>query len=346
MAVTLRQIADAAGVDTSVVSRVINHAEGNIRVSETRARHIRDLAHQMGYRPNAAARAMSRRRFGAVGLLMSTDPFAAALAPAAEQMIRTTLSAHDLTMVVGEVPDEKLTSRQHLPRIIREWSVDGLLINYGFHVPQQMHQLVDRYRLPSIWINSKHDHDCVYPDDFGGARLGTEYLLKQGHKRISYIGPDHGDHYSRLDRVDGYLAAMAAAGLTPHVASTPEDDAQGDMEAHLSLFHGKNRATAIITNRPMEIALVAALQSGLRLGRDVSLVGIADTYTGMGDVFEPTIARLPTHEMGRAAVMQVMAKIAGPRQLLPPIALEYDMRAGNTTGPPPQQIRPGQMPSP
>lgn len=344
MAVTLRQIADAAGVDTSVVSRVINNAEGNIRVSEVRARRIRDLAREMGYRPNAAARAMSRRRFGAVGLLMSTDQFAAALAPAAEQMIRTTLSAHDLTMVVGEVPDEKLTSRQHLPKIIREWSVDGLLINYGFHVPSQMEQLVDHYRLPSIWINSKHDHDCVHPDDFGGARLGTEHLIKLGHRRISYIGPDHGDHYSRLDRVDGYLAAMAAAGLTPHVVATPREDAQGDIEAHLSLLQGDNRATAIITNRPMELSLVAALKSGLALGTDVSLVGITDTFVGMGDVFDPTFARIPTHEMGRSAVMQVMAKIAKPRQLLRPIALEYDMRVGNTCGPPPQQTRPANQP--
>lgn len=63
------------------------------------------------------------------------------------------------------VPDEKLRSWHRLPRLLRQWSVDGLLIHYTSQAPAELEEAIRSQRVPAIWINSVMTQDAVFPDD-------------------------------------------------------------------------------------------------------------------------------------------------------------------------------------
>ena len=114
---TLKDIAECTGVTPMTVSRILR---GTGRESEATVQRVSAVAAQMGYHPNGLARAMRRGSFNAVGLLRSTDPSAATITHSLLWAIERELLAHDLHLVMGQVPDEKLTDRNAAPRLLRE----------------------------------------------------------------------------------------------------------------------------------------------------------------------------------------------------------------------------------
>ena len=168
MKVTIRQIAARTGLSPITVSRVLGDKSDKHR-PETRERVLR-AAEELGYRINTAARAISTGRFGSVALLMSTEGSFSYLPGPLMDGIQEVLEEQDLHLTVARLSDEKLTDAEYVPQILREWTADGVLINYHFHIPGRLIELVRRYNVPSIWINSKQECNSVHPDDFGAGR--------------------------------------------------------------------------------------------------------------------------------------------------------------------------------
>ncbi|MEN0020298.1 MAG: LacI family DNA-binding transcriptional regulator, partial [Planctomycetota bacterium] len=214
---SLEDIAAAVGVSKSTVSLVLNGKARKARISEKRIKEITEVANKMNFVPNAAARAIRRGRFGQLGLLLSNIPQRAILLPGLLESIRETLSEKDQLLLLGQLPDEKLTDDDELPRVLREWAADGLLINYLEAVPERMRQLLDEHRVPTVWLNIKRDTDAVYADNKGAGKAATEHLLGLGHTKIAYLAMGITGHYSKIDREAGYREAMEAAGQTPSV---------------------------------------------------------------------------------------------------------------------------------
>jgi DNA-binding LacI/PurR family transcriptional regulator len=218
MPVSIKEIAAATGYSAQTISRVLNNKGAGHRKST--CDFTLETAEAMGYRPNSLARAMVLGKFGGVGLLMSNNSGRSYLPTSLLSSIHDTLAGHNIHLTIGRLPDEKLTDSDYLPKVLREWSCDGFLINYTDHVPDGMAELIERSRLPSVWINTKKPGECVHPDDFGGGKLAVEYLRSRGHTRIAYTHYRWGDnlteaHYSVMDRLEGYKAGMKQAGLKP-----------------------------------------------------------------------------------------------------------------------------------
>jgi DNA-binding LacI/PurR family transcriptional regulator len=89
-----------------------------------------------------------------VGLLASRQGPNGALLGTLLNSIRHHLTERELHLTLGDLPDESLTDEAYVPRILREWSVDGLLINYIAGIPDKMIELIGRYQIPSVWLNS------------------------------------------------------------------------------------------------------------------------------------------------------------------------------------------------
>jgi len=329
---TLAEIAQECGVAISTVSYVLRGKQREARISEARSEQILAVARRLDYRPNAAAVAMRRGRFNAIGLAVSEIPGRAAVFPDLLDGLLRTTRARDWHLVFGMLSDEQFDARGPLPRILREWSIDGLLIDYLFDFPSELAHALDEHRLPTLWLNRRHAGDCVHPDDLAAAESATRHLITVGHRRIAYLTGNASGHYSHQDRREGYTTAMRAAGLAPNVALSgrllprPERVA-----AVIDLLRTPNRPTAILTYEADDALAVqtAALTLGLRLPQDLSLIGIHDRPIDIAGI-PITTWLIPAAALAERGVELLTAKIADPDAVLPPCALPF-AQTGDTT---------------
>lgn len=344
--VTQQAIADRLGIHRSAVSHVLTGRGEKMGLPPGRIAQIRSTAQQMGYRPNAAARATSGGRMGAVALLLSTDRGRSRLPDGMFDGICDGLAARNLRLTVARLPDEKLTDPTFVPDVLREWAADGMLIDYTDRIPARMIDLIEASGQPVVWINTKRDCDCVRPDDEAIGRLATERLLALGHRRIAWLEYHTreevaGYHYSRRDRETGYEKAMRAAGLTPHPAYASRPLGMDERAGFVSdLLHGPKRPTALISYAGYSHSLATVTQAmGLRVPDDLSLIGFSDpstlpTHFGATER-EVAYVVMPEREVGQAAVAMLLEKLEGencplPPRVIPPAGL-YEGAPGRGT---------------
>jgi LacI family transcriptional regulator len=338
--VTMKDIALRAGVSRATVGFVLNGTPTSVRISDDTRRRVLAAAEEMRYRPNSSARAMRSGRFGMVALLQSTVRHRSLIPMELLDGIHDGLAERDLHLVYTKIPDEKLTSDGFPPKILRESASDGLLINYNTDIPPSLLALIREHRIPAIWLNSKQEADCVYPDDFRAGREATEQLIQAGHTRIQYVDYGGTHHYSGLDRRLGYEEAMRAAGLPIRAIygfegkpSAPHAGWTDDMEARLA---APDRPTGFVLYTPHMLAavLLAAQRRGLRIPEDLSIIVVSENQRPLfGKVFATML--LPEYRMGKTAVELLERKMEAPDESLPPCALPLPYTAGETVAPPP-----------
>lgn len=302
----MRQVAQAAGVSQPTVSHVLNERREGVFVSEETRRRVLQTAQEMGYRRNHSARAMATGRFGVVAMLLSTHPHSSSLPQRMWEGIHDELSARDMTLTVARLPDEKLSDGA-LPKILREWMADGLLVDYTDHIPQRLLEAIREHALPAVWLNAKLEANCVHPDDYGAGRRAAEHLLKLGHRRVLYLDlmrdhEDAGEHYSARDRASGFGDAMRGANVEPRSLLGWNIAPQQRLSRVKALLAASERPTAIAGygGVEMEFALLASAQLGLQVPRDVSLLTFGSPRQFLADLHLCSFT-VPEYEVGREA---------------------------------------------
>lgn len=339
---TVRDVAELAGVSLRTVCRILNGTTSLHRPETCEC--VLAAAAQLGYRPNALAKAVRSGRSGGIALLLSSDLHRSYLPEALFEGIQAGIRAHDLHLTVATVPDPQLTDERVVPKFLRQWMADGLLVNYTISVPPALVSLIDRLRIPSVWVNIQRQTDCVYADDLNASRQLTEYLISIGHRRIAYVdfhsdaSSDEGLHYSTVDRCRGYEQAMAAAGLIARVirqdGRLPE---RQRIEAATALLKSPDRPTAVVAYSPgmtaMPLHLAAVAHCRLRVPEDLSLATFSPFVCDQVGV-TMTKMLLPEREMGQEAIEMVLRKIKR-RGTEPSMRLAATMVMGESTAPPP-----------
>jgi len=347
---TMQDIADRVGVHQATVSNVLN---GKLRATRSdaarRAAEIRRVAVEMGYRPSAAARAVRTGRTGFVGMLRSPSPACSVLEPLLDAGIDEALHACGLCLVrdiVDDISEHQINDPP--PRIVRENVVDGLLINYAFGTPPAVRDLLDRCRVPAIWINRKRDTNCVRPNDEGAAVEATRHLLAHGHRRIAFIPqPAYEEpaqweqHYSVADRQSGYEQAMREAGLTPRIMELPPMSAcdflrVGHLVRSCVQWLGQpDRPSAVLCGfsgggRTM---LLAAAYAGLRVPEDLSVMTF-DNDAGADEHIAVDRVLVRYRAMGCAAVSELCVLIDRPDVPRRPVVIPFEFhRTGSVARP-------------
>lgn len=329
--VTIKQIASDAGVSWQAVSQVLN-GKGRIGL-QTRER-IWEAAKRLGYKPNAAARAIGSGRFGCAALVVSDNSARSHLPLGLVYGLQEGLARRNMHLTLTRLPDQELTSQGFVPKVLRESMADGIFVNYTHDIPDEMLRLIREQQAPAVWINSKLPTDCVYPDDLNGSRRLTEHLLALGHRRIAYLKTDYSAHYSQADRRAGYEQAMVAAGQMPDVVDreVPGGELYDLFRAILTRL---DRPTAVIV-RPEDLmlTLVLARELGLQVPHDLSVASIAGAAPAMLGL-EITSALVPAEEEGRMAVEMLLEKLDSPGVALPSRCVDFAWFAGTSCGPAP-----------
>lgn len=336
MAATLRQVAERAGVSVRTASYILN-GRGPRSFRPQTIDRVERAAEELRYRPNRLAQAVRSGRFGAVGLVLSTEAGRSNLPDALLGGIHDALAESELQLTVSRLPGEKLTDRGYVPHLLRTWMVDGLLINYTDNIPPYLIDVLENSHVPAVWLNTRRPKNCVHPDDFSAGRQATEQLLGLNHRRIAYIDFSHGymsatAHYSAADRLGGYERAMSEAGLAANVTcrdpNVVHGDATGDVDALLS---GADRPTAIVSYslRMAETVLVVASRRGLTVPDDLSLVCF-DTRSSSHLGLPITTWTVPCREVGTAAVQMLRRRIDAPELDEPAQAVAFGREVGGT----------------
>jgi LacI family transcriptional regulator len=313
-AVTIKDLARACGVSRQAVS---NALRGDGRLGQETRHRIQRTAQQLGYRPNSIARTMRTGRFGNVALLTGTEARYHRFPRGLWEGVHDELAAHDQQFTMARVPENCLSTPDYLPKVFREWSVDGVLVNYTHNVSSVFTDAIKTHQIPAVWLNSQLTTDCVNPDDFDAGRMATDHLISLGHRRITYLNLSlHTGHHSEAHRQAGYEAAMRSAGLAPSTPDLSESERAvvAPTGERLALAHQfvkqSGRPTAVVTYSSWsgEPLLVAALAAGLRVPEDLAIVTIEDfPVESVG--LPMTTVLLNVADMGRTAVRMVLRKI-------------------------------------
>ena len=341
--VTLRDVARRAGVSIPTVSRVLAGKADSIRIGKACQERVRRAADQLGFYPNAAARSIRTGRFGSVALLMPSEPNWGPLMPQLIEGLRSGLEEFDAHLLITRLTDRKLTDAAYVPRILRELTADGLLINYVTNIPPALAALIRLHRLPSIWINVKRPADCVYPDDYAAGGRAVQYLIDLGHRRIGWVDYHfdgvHSDHYSVKDRLDGGMELARRTGCRLCFQGSPIPNQSVPREQRLAFtqkwLSQPDRPTGVIAYNARYASTVhlAATKLGLRVPGDLSIMCFEEAPAeDYGLPFATSV--IPTFEMGREAVRLLMTKLAHPRRVFPPAALPHGFAPGALCGPP------------
>src|SRR6516225_7915468 len=220
---TIRDVARAAGVGIGTISRVLNSSSQVSR--KTRARVI-DAIRRLGFRPNAQARRMLKRRAEIVCFLLSNrdflHPFHARILQGVESYA-SSLKHHVLFAVLHyspRTPPEKID----LPPVLQEHGlIDGVILA-GTIYPNLLRRM-ESIHVPFVAFSNnvvgtegEQRYDQVGFDDFNGALQATRYLIAQGHRLIAFAG-DMSYPWIRR-RFDGYRHAMREKKLKPVSASS------------------------------------------------------------------------------------------------------------------------------
>jgi LacI family transcriptional regulator len=300
--ITIRQIADLAGVSIATVSRVLNDRED---VSNETRHLVSRVIREHGYTANRSARGLSARQTGLIGVLVPLvypAYFSAILAGAAEA-----LSEQDMRVVLSPTGHEHDREMSLLERLMHGVT-DGALIVLPQESSEELEQLLDQH-YPFVVVDPLMPLDERIPSvsaaHTSGAHHAMRHLLGLGHRRIAAITGPRG-WVATEDRRRGYHAALAAAGILPEAALEVESNFEipGGYKAAGPLFELRDPPSAIFAfNDNLAIgAIQAARARGLRVPEDVSVVGFDDVEHA--EIVTPalTTVRQPLAEMGRTAV--------------------------------------------
>jgi LacI family transcriptional regulator len=335
-AVTLKDVAARAGVGPMSVSVVLNGTQASTRVSEATRHQIIEAAEELGYRRNGGAAAARSGRFGSVALLMSTMPGRSFSSEGLFVAIHDELASHDLLMTFVCLPDEQLTNSSYVPKILRELSCDGLLLDYSSDIPPRLVELIAKFHIPVVWLNVEQPEGSIYPDDEGAAFEATQHLVQLGHKRILHVSHATSSHESVVNRRRGYERSMRASGLIPCIEEVDLDEKPEALHKRIKSWFGPSHPPTAFFAYEAEFALpvwLAAEKLGRRVPEDVSIVAIHDREVRVLGL-QMTCWEIPVFEMGHIAVRKLLQKIENPNQKLHSEKVPFVVKTGQTCAPP------------
>ncbi len=300
--VTIREIAELAGVSIATVSRVVN---GRDDVSEETREVVQRIVRERGYSANRSARGLSAGRTGFVGVtvpMVADAYFTLILSGAAEA-----LDELDMRIVLCPTQHEHDREVTLLERLMHG-TTDGAILILPEETNDELEVLVNHgYRFVVVDPLMRLDERIsgVSSANTAGADQAMKHLLELGHRRIGAITGPRG-WFATEERRRGYHAALAAYGIMPDPAIELEGDfkIEGGIKAGEQLLGLPDRPTAVFAfNDNLAIGLMQAAHAlGIRVPEDISIVGVDDVE--LAGVVNPglTTVRQPLAEMGRMAV--------------------------------------------
>ena len=329
-AVGLRHVAKAAGVSTATVSRAMNTPD---LVSPELRDRIAAVVRELGWVPHGAARALTTRRSGAIGAVFPTlshGDFARAA-----EALQDELAANGYMLLLA-CSQYDLEQEHRLVRQFVERGVDALALVGNTHAAE-LTELLDRRQVP--YVNTFNfvpggEEKCIGPDNRKAMFELTKHLLAQGHRKFGVIAQSIRNNDRASARLQGIKDALAEAGL----GIRPQHLHEG----RWTIAEGRRLMAAILEQRPRPSAVICgnaylavgavleALDRGIRLPDELSVVGYDDIEIMQELPVPVTTLRVRSDEVGRRAAEYLVAAIEGrPTEVARECEVEIVQRASS-----------------
>ncbi len=333
---SLSDVADAAGVSKSTVSRILNNRLGNgFSVRDEVRRKVIETAKKLNYRPNLIAKSLTMQStrmihiFGGNHALSDLGNIYQTVVNNITQIMDSASKDYDVTVDMSR----HASDASEMPA----WKIDGAII-LAKCTDITMDEIV-QLGIPYVVVNGAcpEGGSSVVPDDIGGTQMAIQHLLELGHSKIAYSGPLPpylAGHSSLPDRHDTYLSEMQKHGLEsifwPH-------DILDSAEDYLKETVLEKGVTAIVAYGHMGALnlLQAAHSLNIAVPEQLSIVCYCDEYANK--VMSPglTFIDLGSQKMGKVAAELLLDQIQRPGRVEPQrILLQEKLVVRNTTAPP------------
>ncbi len=213
--VSLKDIAQRAGVSTALVSFALNGKDKEHRISEETVRHILQIAKELNYKPNIAAKNLRSGKSGTIGVVIPdiSNPFFAQIVRGMEDVA----ARLGYTVFFGS-SDEYASKLQGLVESLINRGVDGLIIAPCEHSEEFLQQLVES-NVPIVQFDRPYkeiESSYVALNNHRAAYLATSHLIEAGFHRVGMVAYDISLSHMQ-ERIEGYKAAMEHHGLKSEI---------------------------------------------------------------------------------------------------------------------------------
>lgn len=329
MPVSIKDIAKAAGVSPSTVSRALSD---HPRISDETKERIRRLAQETGYTPSLLARSLVTRDTATIGVVITraSDPFLTHLVASIEEVAQE--QGYSVLMSSSYTdPDREL----EVVGAFHGRRTSGIIV-IGSQIDVGYLQMRDRFPLPIVLTNCRTYPYSVSTDNPAGARRAVEHLVQLGHRRVAYIA-NRRSQRTNLDRLAGYQRVLAENGIPAKEDIIVEGDGTllgGNRAARILLSRTQPPTAVFCFNDMTALGVLSALREArIRVPDAMSVVGFDDVEFATYCYPRLTTVRQPTDLMGQRVIHMLLELIQGQEDVEPEV-LPTELVIRESTGPP------------
>ena len=325
--ITINDLAKLANVSKSTVSKALNDRPD---VSADTKAKIQKLAERHKFTPNGFGKSLKSRVTNNIGVIftrentpLSHNPFFSRIL----EGIESELAINNFNLILNIIPE---TPHQALPKMIRERTVDGIILIGVFS--DSFIESVLAAGISAVQVDPKRNISGlsqVFIDNEHGAFLATKHLIEAGHKRIGFICADI-SRLSFAERLKGYLKALKHCGLEADDQFIKSNANVSELENGYDQVKDmieKNQPTAIFVANDINAlyGYQAARDLGLEIAEDISFVAFDDIWSSKFANPPLTTVRVYKEELGSIGVRILLQTINGeitqPANTIVPVKL-------------------------
>ena len=312
---TILELSKRCGVSVSTVSKALN---GYSDISDKTKDMVIQIANEIGYFPNANARALKLKKTYNIGLLFNTytsvglrnDYFAHILSAFKEE---AALFGYDITFIEHHIGRRKMTYLEHC----QYRHFDGVCIVCADFGSEEVINLAES-DIPVVTIDFAFQKTySIISDNYNGMKQLTNYILRQGHQRIALI---HGNKsLVTQNRIDGFYDAMSGKDITvpkEYVIESPYRNQIMAEELTSNLLRLPNLPTCIIApdNQSAQGVINAIREKGLQIVKDISVAGYDGLESQQCSGVKLTTVKQDRESIGREASRKLIKMIESPQE--------------------------------
>ena len=298
MSVTLKDVAELAGVSRSAVSRT--YTEGASVSDKTRAK-VLEAAVQLGYSPNALASSLTTGRTKMIGLV--SNNFHNPIFLEVFDLFTRGLQERGLRPLLVNLTNE--TDAEASVRMLRQYSVDGVIVASST-LPESFALAFQEAGVPVVHSFGRHRSkplvDVLGIDNIAAGKLAARTLLDRGYQRIGFLGGPK-DATSTQDRESGFLGELAGSGVeirTSYAAAYSFEAGRAEMQR---LLDAPLSEAYFCGDDVLSIGALSALQAaGRRVPEDVGIIGLNDMEMAGWDNINLTTIHNPIRDIIASSV--------------------------------------------
>jgi DNA-binding LacI/PurR family transcriptional regulator len=313
MPVTLKDVAQKAGVSISTACRALNNSVG---IHADTRRHIANVAAHLNYRTNQVARGLVTGQSHSIGLVISDirNPFFAEVARGAEDAAFRT--GRDLVLCNSDLDAAK--QMRYVEWLLAK-RIDGIVMNSVAPLSPAQQEQLWAAGVPIVLLNLSltqprspmRRFSAAIADNLAGGEIAGKYLIDLGHVNVIHItGPR--THGNFADRAIGFLKAFHDRGLPKPRVVYGEHTFEAAYQTGRQHLAGERNATAIFAGNDVIAfgCMRAMMEKGIRIPEDVSIIGFDNVE--MSQITCPPLTTIdqPKYETGKAAVEMLLSMMA------------------------------------